>query len=62
MNTAEPQPSSPSKGEKPAKKIAPQNTVNSKTEDRTPRGDTSRGVDDGAMEIGATGKRGQFGG
>ncbi len=48
--------------EAPAKKIAPQNAVGSKSEDRTPPGDTSRGADDGAMEIGATGKRGQFGG
>jgi len=46
----------------PAKKIAPQDEVGSKVEDRTPRGDTSRGVDEGAIEVGATGKRGQFGG
>ncbi len=46
----------------PAEKTAPQNTVGSKSSDRTPRGDTSRGVDEGAIEIGATGKRGQFGG
>lgn len=62
MNTAQPQPSAPTKGEKPAKKIAPQNTVGTKTEDRTPRGDTSRGVDEGAIEVGATGQRGLFGG
>lgn len=46
----------------PAKTIAPQNAVGSKSEDRTARGDASRGVDEGALEIGATGKRGQFGG
>lgn len=50
------------KGEKPAEKISPQNTVGSTTQDRTPAGDTSRGVDTGALETGATGKRGQFAG
>jgi hypothetical protein len=50
------------KGERPAKKVAPQNTVNSTTEDRTANGDTSRGVDTGSIEVGATGKRGQFAG
>jgi hypothetical protein len=50
------------KTDAPSKAIAPQNTVNTTTEDRTPDGDTSRGVDTGAMEIGATGKRGQFAG
>jgi len=57
-----PDPTPKSGQEPPAKKIAPQNSVGSKSEDRTPRGDTSRGVDEGAMEVGATGKRGQFGG
>ncbi len=49
-------------GARPAEKISPQNTKNTQTEDRTPNGDTSRGVDEGAIEVGATGKRGQFGG
>jgi hypothetical protein len=49
-------------GARPAEKISPQNIKGSQAEDRTPNGDTSRGVDEGAIEIGATGKRGQFGG
>ncbi len=49
-------------GQRPTEKISPQNTVNTKSQDRTPNGDTSRGVDEGAIEVGATGKRGQFGG
>jgi hypothetical protein len=48
--------------QKPTEKISPQNTVNTKSQDRTPNGDPSRGVDEGAIEVGATGKRGQFGG
>ncbi len=49
-------------GEKASEKISPQSTVGGKTQDRTPNGDTSRGVDTGAIEVGATGKRGQFAG
>jgi hypothetical protein len=59
-----PQPGIPSKtkGEKPAEKIAPQDTVGSKTSDRTPNGDTSRGVDTGTIEVGHTGKGGAVSG
>jgi hypothetical protein len=62
MATQTPQPPHTPEAAPAAEKIAPQSTVGSKTSDRTKRGDTSRGFDEGAIEIGATGKRGQFGG
>jgi hypothetical protein len=62
MNKEIPTRTADGKGEQPTEKISPQNTVGSTGQDRTPNGDTSRGVDTGAIEIGATGKRGQFAG
>ena len=62
MATHTPQPPHKPQAAPAAEKTAPQDTVGSKTSDRTKRGDTSRGVDEGAIEVGATGKRGQFGG
>lgn len=50
------------KGDGPTKAITPEKTANTTTEDHTPNGDTSRGVDTGSQEVGATGKRGQFAG
>jgi hypothetical protein len=61
-NTETPKQTPKAKTERPTEKISPQNTVGSTTQDRTPNGDTSRGVDTGSIEVGATGKRGQFAG
>lgn len=61
-NNQNPDDKSKHPGEAPTKAIAPERTVNTTTEDHTPDGDTSRGVDTGAQEVGATGKRGEFAG
>jgi len=47
-----------SQAERPSHKVAPQNLATTKAVDRTPNGDTSRGVDTGAIEPGRTGGNG----